>query len=184
MLDREGRLHIMKEFLGHKMHIEEFISKVREMTAAEFKEASMLRDFGDPAAKQEKDTGSALTALSNAGINLGFQYTPFDTSLDALRMRFTKILEGKPAIIIDPSCGILIGGLAGGYCFKLDGITPRKDGYYDHEVDALRYGCWNIFGASSVFGFNPYLQEGYMQQVESATSSVQGVSAAYWDGNE
>jgi hypothetical protein len=184
-LDRLGRLYIMREYLGHKMTGDNFIAKVREMTRELYPEASQIRDFGDPAAKQEKDTGSMLTLLSNAGIQLGYQYTPFDTSLSALRVRFTKLLEGGAAITIDPKCGILIGGLAGGYCFKKDGITPRKDGYYDHECDALRYGAWNIFGASSVFGFNPFLQEGYPQVQEgNTTATIHGVSAAYWDGNE
>jgi hypothetical protein len=27
-------------------------------------------------------------------------------------------------------------------------VTPRKDGYFDHEIDALRYGVWNLFGVT------------------------------------
>jgi hypothetical protein len=43
----------------------------------------------------------------------------------------------------------LIDGLLGGYHLKEDGVTPRKDGHFDHLIDALRYGCWNIFGVAT-----------------------------------
>lgn len=182
-LTREGRLLILKEFLGHKLFATEFIERVRGLTEEWFPTVTSIRDFGDPAVAQKKDTGQMLAHMHSAGIQLGFQHTPFDVSLSAMRQRFSRLVEGQPAILIDSSCGILIGGLEGGYCFKNDGITPRKDGYYDHLVDALRYGCWNIFGTSTTFGFNPYLQ-GTPQMASSPTSTVDGLSMAYWDGKE
>lgn len=187
-LDRFGRLRILKEFLGHKMEGKAFIEKVKELTHQTYPKATQFRDFGDPAVKQQKDTGSMLTLLAQGGIQLGFQHTPFDVSLSAMRLRFEKLVEQEPAILIHPSCGILIGGLSGGYCFKDDGITPRKDGYYDHLVDALRYGLWNIYGATTSYGFNPYLtaQFGITSDLmpSSTGTAPAGISMAYWDSNE
>jgi PBSX family phage terminase large subunit len=189
MLDRFGRLRILREFLGHKMEGQPFIARVKELTREWFPGATQFRDFGDPAVKQKKDTGSMLTLLTQGGIQLGFQHTPFDVSLSAMRTRFEKLMEREPAILIDRRCSILIGGLEGGYCFKPDGVTPRKDGYYDHLVDALRYGLWNIYGATTNFGFNPYLLSQYGIQTsdmtpQSTSTAPQGISMAYWDHNQ
>lgn len=87
-----------------------------------------------------------LALLNQAGILMRYQRTPFDISLQLLRKRFETLIEGEPAILIDESCTILVDGLAGGYHLKEDGVTPRKDGQYDHEIDALRYGIFNLFG--------------------------------------
>lgn len=89
-----------------------------------------------------------LALLNNAGILMRYQRTPFDVSIQVLRKRFEMDIEGDPAILLDPSVRILADGLAGGYHLKEDGVTPRKDGYFDHEVDALRYGVYNIFGVT------------------------------------
>lgn len=89
-----------------------------------------------------------LALLGNAGILMRYQRTPFDVSVQVLRKRFETIIEGRPAIVLDPSVRILADGLAGGYHLKEDGVTPRKDGVFDHEIDALRYGVYNLFGAT------------------------------------
>ena len=88
--------------------------------------------------------------LREAGIDLLSQRVAIDVSMTVLRKRFETIIGEDPAILIDARlCPILCGGLAGGYHFKKDGITPHKDGYYDHLIDAFRYGVYNIYG---VFG--------------------------------
>lgn len=89
-----------------------------------------------------------LALLNNAGVLMRYQRTPFDLSIQLLRKRFESIIEGEPAVVIDSSCRILLDGLAGGYHLKDDGVTPRKDGYFDHLIDALRYGVFNLFGAT------------------------------------
>jgi hypothetical protein len=129
-----------------------------------FPNARAFKDFGDPAVAQKKDTGSMLSLLGKAGILLAYQHTPFDLSMRVLRTRFETLIEGEPAVLIDPrNCPILVGALAGGYHLKPDGVTPKKDGYYDHPVDALRYGVWNVYGAS-----------------QSSSSNLVPASIAYW----
>lgn len=96
-----------------------------------------------------------LALLMNAGILMRYQRTPFEISIQTLRKRFESQIEGEQALLVDPSCRVLVDGLAGGYHLKEDGVTPRKDGYFDHLVDALRYGIYNLFGVSASHNFRP-----------------------------
>jgi hypothetical protein len=89
-----------------------------------------------------------LALLNNAGILMRYQRTPFDLSVQLLRKRFEVLVEGEPAVLVDSTARVLIDGLAGGYHLKEDGVTPRKDGYFDHLVDALRYGVFNVYGVA------------------------------------
>lgn len=145
----DGRMQILGEYLGHHIEGTKFIESVMGLTAQRYPSAQKFVDYGDPAVAQHKDTGSMLALLNNAGILMRYQRTPFDLSIQLLRKRFESIIEQEPAIVIDESCRILIDGLAGGYHLKEDGVTPRKDGTYDHEIDALRYGNYNLFGVAT-----------------------------------
>lgn len=145
-LATDGRLHILREFLGHHIEGTKFIETVLAQSAQYFPSAQKFIDYGDPAVAQHKDTGSMLALLNNAGILMRYQRTPFDLSIQVLRKRFESQIEGEQAILIDERCRVLVDGLQGGYHLKDDGVTPRKDGFFDHLVDALRYGVYNLFG--------------------------------------
>lgn len=147
-LAMDGRLQVLGEFLGHHIEGTKFIETVLAQTNQRFPTASAFVDYGDPAVAQHKDTGSMLALLNNAGILMRYQRTPFDLSVQLLRKRFESIIEGDPAVVIDETCRVLIDGLLGGYHLKEDGVTPRKDGHFDHLIDALRYGVYNLFGVA------------------------------------
>lgn len=144
---KDGRLEILRELLGTDLEGTKFAEMILQQTAEHFPTAKTFSDHGDPAVAQIKDTGQMLAILNRAGILVRYQKTPFDLSLNILRKRFETLIAGQPAILIDERCRVLIDGLAGGYFFKDDGITPMK-GFFDHLVDALRYGVYNIFGSS------------------------------------
>jgi hypothetical protein len=144
----DGRMQILGEFLGHHIEGTKFIETVLAQTAMRFPNAEKYVDYGDPAVAQHKDTGSMLALLNNAGILMRYQRTPFDVSIQLLRKKFESQIEGEQAVLIDSSCRVLVDGLAGGYHLKEDGVTPRKDGFFDHLVDALRYGVFNIYGVA------------------------------------
>lgn len=145
----DGRVQVLKEFLGHHIEGTKFVETVHAITAQDFPTATKFVDYGDPAVAQHKDTGSMLALLNNAGVLMRYQRTPFDLSIQVLRKRFESMIEGEQALLIDESCRVLVDGLAGGYHLKEDGVTPRKDGHFDHLVDALRYGIYNLFGATA-----------------------------------
>ena len=144
---KTGRMEVLAEYKGSKVEGTQFASIILQRTAELFPLARNFVDFGDPAVAQVKDTGQMLAILANAGILVRYQRTPFDLSMNLLRKRFELMVEGTPALLIDESCRMLIDGLAGGYYFKEDGITPMK-GLFDHLIDALRYGTWNLFGST------------------------------------
>lgn len=144
MIDNEGRLWVMYELLGKQQEVGAFGRQVNMLTEKWCKGVERIEDYGDPAVKQKKDTGQSLATIKReAGITIRFKHTPFDLSLNEVRKRFEILIEKKPAIQIARRCKMLIGGLAGGYHLKDDGVTPRKDGTYDHLCDCLRYGIWN-----------------------------------------
>ena len=161
----DGRLEVLKEYLGHHIEGTKFIEQVHALTAQEFPDAVKFMDYGDPAVAQHKDTGSMLGLLNNAGILMRYIRTPFDVSLNVMRKRFESQIEKVQAIQIDESCRILCDGLVGGYHVKEDGTTPKKDGLFDHLIDALRYGIWAIWGANS-----------FAVDVSNLPNSI-----AYWD---
>lgn len=148
-VSKAGHIEVLREYLGHHIEGSKFIELVRQRTQEWFPSAHTFIDYGDPAVAQKKDTGQMLKLLFDAGVTMRYQHTPFDVSMAVLRKKFESLIEKTPAVRVDARlCPILSGGLAGGYHFKRDGITPFKDGYYDHLVDALRYGLFNIFGVN------------------------------------
>lgn len=163
-VSKMGQVQVLRELRGQNVEIGKFADAALAATAQWFPTARAVEDYGDPAVRQQKDTGSALAILHNAGIVLKTQRTPLDISLNTLRKRFETLIDGEPALLIDDSCRVLCDALAGGYHLKDDGVTPHKDNVYDHSVDALRYGIWFLFGATA-----------------SSTSSTMPVSIAYSD---
>lgn len=145
-IDEEGRLLVLREKLGSNVEIIPFIDECKSLTATRFQGANDILDFGDPAARQKKDTGSTLAELNKAGILLRYRVTRIDEGVRLLRMRFEKLIRNKPAIMIDKrGCPIILAALRGGYRMDDMGLKPVKDGYYDHLMDALRYGAVNVF---------------------------------------
>jgi hypothetical protein len=144
-----GQVRVLRELLGKQQEASDFGKQVLARTAEWFPDAHRFLDYGDPAVKQRKDTGQTLAVLYKEGIHIQSKHHSFDLSMALLRRQFERLVNGEPAIIIDRRHAILlINALSGGYHLKDDGITPHKDGFYDHEVDALRYGVDNVLGAS------------------------------------
>jgi hypothetical protein len=144
---KSGGMEILAEYKGSKVEGSAFADLLIRKTSEMFPNATRFLDFGDPAVAQTKDTGQMLAILNRAGILVRYQKTPFDISMNLLRKRFEMLDEGQPSVLIDDSCRLLIDGLAGGYHYKDDGVTPMK-GLYDHLIDALRYGVYNLFGTT------------------------------------
>ncbi len=134
-----GVIEVMSEYFGKQVTGNTFINHVQTITAQTYSDNLGVEDCGDPAVDQMKDTGKMLNLLRDAGIDMFFRDVPFDISIQLLRKGFEELIDGEPSIQIHPSCYWLIAGLKGGYHLKDDGVTPKKDGTYDHGVDTLRY---------------------------------------------
>lgn len=139
-----GNLQVLAEILGHEEEVEPFASRVTALTNVKFPHVD-VRDYGDPAVKQQKDTGNALAKLHQAGIQILYRYSKIEEGVSLIRKLLSRHVNGAPMIQIHPSCTVLIDALKGGYHLDKDGQTPKKDGFYDHMADAFRYGIVNLF---------------------------------------
>lgn len=153
-LDHLGRLLHFKEFMGENIEIGPFIDQVRTREKLWFPYHEDFMDYGDPAARQKKDTGSTLQVLASKGISLRFKVgVSIEEGLATMRVWFERIIDKEPAIQYDADgVPILTRALSGGYHYDKNDIAqvkkPVKDGFYDHPVDGDRYGITNLFGVS------------------------------------
>ena len=146
-LDWQGRLLHFHEYLGSNMEATAFARACKAITAERFPYATSVLDFGDPAVVQKKDTGSTLGVLAREGITMRYRTAPIERGLNIMRRTMNTMIEGEPAAQWDRrGCPILIQALRGGYALDDKGEKPVKDGFYDHPVDADRYGFLNVLG--------------------------------------
>ena len=107
----------------------------------------------DPAGVQKTDKThlTSLDILKAAGLKVRYRASSIEYGLSILSELLSSTIPYKhgprPAILLDPSCGILADAFEMGYCADMDfdetskqTIKVVKDGYYEHVVDALRYG--------------------------------------------
>ena len=159
-IDVEGRLLILREKIGENIDIDAFSQLCLTLTKQwfpNFPGARDVMDYGDPAARQKKDTGSTITALSRNGINLRYKISSIDEGLRLIRVWLTKMISHQPAIQIDRKyCPTLVSAMRGGYRYPKEvggsqDVKPLKDGVYDHPADAFRYGVINVLGGGIDF---------------------------------
>lgn len=152
-----GGLNILWEMRGENVEIHDWVPMIQAETRTRFPDAEAFIDWGDPAAKQRKDTGSTLHALANEGIKLKFIPNKpgiIDIGVRAGRLLLSRTIYGKPACKIDKRCTMLIRTLEKGYRYPGEGDRrsvermdqPLKDGTFDHWADAWRYGIMGVFG--------------------------------------
>lgn len=140
---------MLREYLGHNQEARPFAQRIKQLTKEWFPHAQEIVDYGDPAVVQKKDTGSTLGDLASEGITMMYQTSTIDRGLRVCRAKLTQLIDGEPAAQFSRNgVPILISALRGGYRLDDKGLKPVKDGYYDHEADAWRYGGINLFDSS------------------------------------
>ena len=130
------RVHVLDEFLGTDLLLDDFIEIVRDRTQAYFPKAEIVFYCGDPyAATARSDRGEAIDVhlRQRYQIALRMRRMPLENSIQNIAglLRLNKL-------ILSPKCRILIKAFEGGYRRDEQGEIV-KDGYFDHLVDALRY---------------------------------------------
>lgn len=157
-LTDDGRLMVHNEWLPMETPEEQFIDGVLMRTNMWFGQRP-CRDFGDPAARNRDPHGvNTLTRLQKKGIQLQWRQTTYGERIPLINQRLSQMVNGKPAIQIDPKCSALIEGLMGGYHypelkpdqeFSLKKDEPYRDGFFEHICNAWEYLCVNLFGRAS-----------------------------------
>lgn len=158
-----GQIRVMRSVIETQKDIFAFAPYVLSESQMRWPGATFI-DCGDPAGAQETDKGATTQILLiEFKINLHYRWSSNEEGWKMMEKSLIVREDGEPGILIDPRDNEdLIDGFAGGY--KLDtGATGRdtegrlknsakKDGWYEHVMDALRYAyihCFKIEGKAS-----------------------------------
>lgn len=106
--------------------------------------------YGDPSGTaRDGSENTAFDLMSAEGLDMFYPAQTNDPVLrqDSLDSLLTRMIDGQPAILINPSCRMLIRGLAGGYRFKRISVPGYQDRYHDkpektiesHVCEGLHY---------------------------------------------
>lgn len=106
----------------------------------------------DPAANSRTPTNEQTVVQLLRGAPLSFNVDVVDVNnllqprIEAAEHFTTRLVEGKPALLVDPSCRVLIRALSGGWRFTsmrkgdAQSIEPEKN-KWSHPADAFCYGA-------------------------------------------
>jgi len=106
--------------------------------------------WGDPAGDQESQTDQSTCFGILAVANIPAQAAPYqdpEIRREALRSPLSRMIDGKPGLVLSPKCKVVRKGLAGGFCYKRVQISggerfhnkPNKN-KFSHPCEALEYG--------------------------------------------
>lgn len=147
-LDVRGRLLTFAELTSSNMGIYRFIhEKLNPLLADRFPNMPVLV-IGDPSGVQraQTDERTVFEVLEQEGFNV----VPAPTNvlgqrISAVEQFLSRVVDGRPAHLIDPTCKTLIAGFAGGYRYRMKKtgeIEAKPDkNHYSHLMDGHQYTC-------------------------------------------
>ena len=147
------RLVVLHELCESGMGLERFLEEVSRKTTEWFPAASKFFEVVDPAgfARSANDERTAVSMLADRrtyhlNVTPGMQ-VPAER-FAAVRRFLSRNVAGEPALLIDPGCSMVIGGMDGGYHFAYNVSgqlreKPEKN-IYSHPADALQYVCTRV----------------------------------------
>jgi hypothetical protein len=154
-IDLEGYWCILKSVLGHNISINEFAQQIITVTNEYFPDVIEVRDFGDPAGNQAKDTSeTTIQILREHKIYVKARRSAPLQRIEIISKKLATLIKGIPSLLVDETCHDIIEGFQGGYHYPDNGKksgtkeNPADDGYYIHLFDALGYMADHLFGLS------------------------------------
>ena len=153
-LTPRGQLRILAELIATDMGIERFAGDVVVPFIRNTYPGLKIISRGDPGGNQraQTDEKTCEDILAAAGIPTQSAPTNLLTPrLTAVRRFLTKLVDGEPAFLLDPSCVVLREGFNGGYHYpqlKVVGDPRYKEepdkNEYSHPHDGLQYLCLDV----------------------------------------
>lgn len=156
-LTPSGRVHVLSELTSENMGIEKFIDTKLRPHLFEHYPNCPVTIAPDPAGNQKTQIGetSPVDILRRAGYRVVIPPTNKPSMrIEAVENLLAKQIDGKAAMLVDPSCSVLLKGFKYGYRWKankkgdMDGKEPDKN-EYSHIHDALQYACLMVNGGFS-----------------------------------
>lgn len=144
-----GRWQIFREICATDMGAKQFAKVLGTVLRDDYKGYG-FSIWGDPAGDQRSQGDSDDTVFKILKLN-GIAAHPAPTNdftlrREAVANQMTRMVDGTPALLIDPSCTMIKKGCAGGYRFKrleVAGEERFKDvplkNAYSHPCEALQY---------------------------------------------
>ncbi len=149
--DDRDRFNVIAEKVGEDIGVDAWGDLILDFNKTHFKNAREILYYGDPAGAQLSDKGDpTIHQLARKGIPVYYRpHEDVNVGVELIRRLMTTMTDGRPRVVWHPRCKILLEAVRGGYYYRqnLDGSfadKPFKDGFYDHPMDAFRYGIENI----------------------------------------
>lgn len=154
-LDEKMKVRVLWSEIYTNLTIYQLVPIVFGETATRFPGAT-VRDYGDPAGAQETDKGATTQILLDTfKIKLIYRFSFIEEGTKMIDKKLLIENDGVPGILIDHSNKEMIDGFESGYVIDVGASgkdqegraknSPKKDGWYEHVMDALRYGFINVF---------------------------------------
>lgn len=153
-LDEKNKVRVLYSEIYSNLTIYKLVPIVLAETNTRFPGAKCV-DYGDPAGKQETDKGATTAILLGTfKIHLVYRFSFVEEGTKMIDMKLLVQDDGLPGLLIDPTDNKeLITAFESGYVFETSGKdgegqqknTPKKDGWFDNIMDALRYIFVNAF---------------------------------------
>lgn len=146
-----GTLLFHAEIVCFDMGNEEFCNQINQTLAELFPGREIEEGFGDPAGitKDEIFETVVFHFMRSKGIPIkGAPTNDIKVRIEALRAPMTRLIDGKPGILIHKRCKVFRAGLAGKWVYRrlqvagAERYADKPDkGKYSHVCDAGGYGC-------------------------------------------
>lgn len=149
-LTPKGQVRVLREYVCERGGVRQFVEEtVRPALNNEFMGMPLI-SVGDPAGASGAQGDIEITCFRELE-KLGILSTPAVTNdflprRQAVMNALTRMIDGEPGFLLDPSCGKLRKGFNGGYQFSRVQVSgeeryrdmPNKNSY-SHPHDALQY---------------------------------------------
>jgi hypothetical protein len=155
-IDDMGRWYVLAELLGNEITINNFCDQVQTFINSRFPGTANWKHYGDPACKQHNDKSEKTSwqVCKEKGFDITCNQSTYRTRKEIIDRKLSTLINGKPTMLVDRSCKILIDGLLGGYHYpelkpgqanneRFE--APFRDGYYEHICNTVEYAAINLF---------------------------------------
>lgn len=155
-LDDMGRWYVLAELMGNEITIDKFCDQVMAFINLNFPKVGHWIHYGDPACRQHNDKSEKTSwqICKDHGFNIICKQSTYRTRKEIIDGKMSKMINGKPTMLVDRKCRITIDGLLGGYHYPERGPEqansdkfeePFRDGYYEHIINTVEYFAINVF---------------------------------------
>ena len=150
--DLVGRYFVVDELATDNIGAKQFALAIRSFMARHYPGAKLAGAWGDPiGAKRQQGHDDTFTTFQIMAANgVPFRPAPGNNEMvlrrEAVAAPLTRLIDGRPGLIINRRCVKLRAGMAGKYCFRrvaqrseVFADRPDKSGVHSDICESLQY---------------------------------------------